>query len=404
VAGAGHAGSGRGTAWADYNGDGDLDLYVTNAGGANVLYQNDGGGAFTNVTSMAGVGNVGDSFGTAWADYDGDGDLDLYVTNDGANVMYRNDGSGAFTDMTGEAGVGNTGDGHGTAWADYDGDGDLDLYVANYGVANVLYQNDGDGIFTDMTSEAGVGDAGNGYGTAWADYDGDGDLDLYVANAAPGANVLYQNHGNGAFTDVASEASVGDTGDSRGAAWADYDGDGDLDLYVTNHGANVLYRNNGEGTFTDMTNEAGVGNAGDGIGTSWADYDGDGDLDLYVANYGATDMLYQNDGDGIFIDVASVVGVEDMAYGVGTAWADYDGDGDLDLYVANNGTANVLYQNDGDVTSITLVVKPLTDAGAPSVFGAVTLSTADGNMVALRTLDGGSGYCSQNRWVLSGKR
>jgi hypothetical protein len=114
-------------------------------------------------------------------------------------------------------------------------------------------------------------------------------------------------------------------------------------------------------------------------------------------------VLYQNNGDGTFTDVSSIASIGDAGGGVGTAFADYDGDGDLDLYVVNVNAANVLYQNDGNVASITLVVKPLTDAGAPSVFGAVTLSTDDGNVVALRTLDGGSGYCSQNRSVLSGK-
>ena len=309
----------------------------------------------------------------------------------------------SFTDVTSTAGVGDTGDGRGMAWADYDGDGDLDLYITIAGGGNALYQNDGDGTFTDVTSAASVGDTGTGVGTAWADYDGDGDLDLYVTNYGE-ANVLYRNDGDGIFTGVTSTASVGDTGSGVGTAWADYDGDGDLDLYVANYGqANVLYQNDGDGTFTDVTSTASVGDAGIGRGTAWADYDGDGDLDLYVTNFGQANVLYQNNGDGTFTDVTSIASVGDAGNGVGTAFADYDGDGDLDLYVVNVNAANVLYQNDGGVASITLVVKPLTGAGAPSIFGAVTLSTADGNVVALRTLDGGSGYSSQNRSVLSGK-
>jgi DNA/RNA endonuclease YhcR with UshA esterase domain len=298
-----------------------------------------------------------------------------------------------------------TGCGVGTSWADYDGDGDLDLYVTNRFEANVLYQNDGDGTFTDVTSAAGVGNTGNGAGTAWADYDGDGDLDLYVANDNGEANVLYQNNGDGTFTDVTSAASVGHMGSDQGPAWADYDGDGDLDLHVADYGAaNVLYRNDGDGTFTDVTSSASVGYAPSSLGTAWADYDGDGDLDLYVTNSHTANVLYQNDGDGTFTDVTSSTSVGHTGNSRAAAWADYDGDGDLDLYVTNqDDQANVLYQNNGGVASITLVVKPLTDAGAPSVFGAVTLSTADGNVVALRTLDGGSGYFSQNRSVLSGQ-
>ena len=312
--------------------------------------------------------------------------------------MARLGGATSFTDVTSAAGVGDAGNSHGTAWADYDGDGDLDLYVNDFNGANVLYQNDGDGTFTDVTSTAGVGDTGEGYSTAWADYDGDGDLDLYVANNG-GANTLYQNDGDGTFTDVTSVAGVGDTGEGQGTAWADYDGDGDLDLYVANTsgGANVLYRNNGDSTFTDMSNAAGVGDTGNGRNTAWADYDGDGDLDLYVTNYNSANALYQNDGNGTFTDVASTAGVANTGSDQGTAWVDYDGDGDLDLYVVEYHDANVLYRNDVGVTSITLVVKPLTAAGAPSIFGAVTLATSDGNVVALRSLDGGSGYCSQNR-------
>ena len=200
-----------------------------------------------------------------------------------------------FSDVTDIAGVSCTGYSNGVAWGDYDNDGDLDLYVANLSEANVLYRNNGDGTFTDVTSEAGVGCTGYSRGVAWGDYDNDGDLDLYVANS-DGANVLYRNNGDGTFTDVTDEAGVGCTGSSRGVAWGDYDNDGDLDLYVANfYEANVLYRNNGDGTFTMVG--AGVGCTGSSKGVAWGDYDNDGDLDLYVANWDEANVLYRNNGN-----------------------------------------------------------------------------------------------------------
>ena len=140
--------------------DGDLDIYVSySGGGANKLYRNEGDATFVDTASSAGVGDAGiNGYGVAWADYDGDGDLDLYVVNGVANVLYRNDGGGIFVDTTSSAGVGDDGDGSGAAWADYDGDGDLDMYVVNYDGANVLYRNEGDGTFVDVTSSAGAGD------------------------------------------------------------------------------------------------------------------------------------------------------------------------------------------------------------------------------------------------------
>jgi len=344
IAGVGCTGLSFGVAWGDYDNDGDLDLYVANYNEANVLYRNNGDGTFTDVTDEAGVSCRGHSRGVAWGDYDNDGDLDLYVANDGANVLYRNNGDGTFTDVTSEAGVSCTGSSCGVAWGDYDNDGDLDLYVANFYEANVLYRNNGDGTFADVTSEAGVGYTGYSRGVAWSDYDNDGDLDLYVANYE--ANVLYRNNGDDTFTDVTDEAGVGYTGSSWGVAWGDYDNDGDLDLYVANYEANVLYRNNGDGTFTDVTGQAGVGCTGNSRGVAWGDYDNDGDLDLYVANYYGANVLYRNNGDGTFTMVGAGVGCTGNSRGV--AWGDYDNDGDLDLYVAND-EANVLYRNNGNL-------------------------------------------------------
>ena len=252
--------------------------------------------------------------------------------------------------------------------------------------------------FIDVTAEAGIafkhinGASDRkfyletmGSGAVFFDYDNDGDLDLYIVNGAllpgfetpsPPTNILYQNNGDGTFTDVTATAGVGDTGYGMGCVAADYDNDGDSDLYVTNFGENLLYRNEADGTFTDATTHAGVGN-----GQKWSsscafvDYDHDGNLDLYVVNYlnydiakdrdwydprgrriysnpqvyaGVSDTLYRNNGDGTFTDVTRQAGVyNNDGKGLGVTCGDYDNDGRIDIYVANDTTPNFLYRNVG---------------------------------------------------------
>ena len=215
---------------------------------------------FTDVATAAGVasGSNGYSRGAAWADYDGDGDLDVYVGNSNAtaNLLFQNDGTGSFSNVASGAGVANTCVAFSPAWGDYNGDGHPDLFVGN-NINSVLYSNDGDGTFTNATSAAGVSST-SARGAAWGDYDGDGDLDLYVAHSSA-ANKLFENNGAGTFTNVATAAAVASADSSLGVSWADYDGDGDLDLYVSNtpYKANILYRNDG-GTFV-VTGEAAGG-------------------------------------------------------------------------------------------------------------------------------------------------
>jgi hypothetical protein len=345
-------GSSYGCAWGDYDNDGDLDLFVAVGFGGNFLYQNNGDGSFTKVTSGPIIDDRGSSYAGSWGDYDNDGDLDLFVANDGNNFLYRNDlsqGAG-FTKMTSGPIVNDGGRSPGASWGDYDNDGHLDLFVANEFGNNFLYHNNGDGSFTKVTSGPIVTDSARSYAGIWGDYDNDGDLDLFVAN--DGNNFLYRNNGKGDFTKIMTGAMVTDGGNSRSASWGDYDNDGDLDLFVANSGDfplnnDFLYENNGDGTFAKITAGPIVNDGARSNGSSWADYDNDGDLDLFVANEGPN-FLYRNDGNRTFTKITTGAIVTDSGLSGGAGWGDYNNDGHLDLFVTNSGIRNLLYQNDGN--------------------------------------------------------
>jgi len=294
---------------------------------------------FVDVSGISGTGTTATTQGVAWGDYDGDGDLDLAIARSGGNTLYRNEGGGIFVDVSIAAGVSAGGD-LAVAWADYDNDGDLDL--ATTGSVSKLFRNEGGGVFADVTT-GGLGLSGNS--VAWADFNGDGDLDLYKGRGGP--NQLFRNDA-GSFVDVTGVLGVGGGETTYGVAWGDYDGDNDLDLYVSNFtAANRLYRNDG-GAFVDVTAVSGpIGDTSDTAGSTWGDYDNDGDLDLYVANYGTPNKLFRNDG-GVFANVTAVSGpVGDAGNGLAGEWGDYDNDGDLDLYLSRGVAANRLYRNEG---------------------------------------------------------
>jgi tetratricopeptide (TPR) repeat protein len=299
---------------------------------------------FADMTKVTGLADETGGECVAVGDYDGDGDADLYTGN-----LYRNNGDGTFTDATDAAGMQGLADAISATFGDVDGDDDLDLLVINTR-AMALFQNNGDGIFTDMTSEAGIQSAVGAREVILADYDGDGAPDIYIAGV--GANRLYHNNSNGTFQDVTEEASVGDAGWSEAAAFGDYDGDGRPDLYVANWGsANALYRNNGNGTFTDVTQTAGVGHDGSAKAAAWLDYDADGVLDLFVVNsYEQPDVLYRNNGNSTFTDVTETAGLDGKTWGEAFAFSDYDGDGDIDIYLVTSRGADVFYANNGDST------------------------------------------------------
>ena len=323
--------------------------------------------------------------GSAFFDYDQDGDVDLYILNGSKvvgfpdqehprNTFYRNE-RGKFVDATDEANLGDSGWGMGCAVGDYNNDGDLDIYITNYG-RNALYDNQGDGTFVDVTEHAQVGDERFGTGCAFFDYDGDGHLDLYVANYVDfkhflqttpnksyiwkglrvhfgprgmkgSGDILYRNQGNGTFADVTVEAQVVDQDKlyGMGVIGGDYDRDGDVDIYVANDtGANFLYQNQGDGTFVDIGWMIGAayGESGEAqgcMGIAYGDYDNDLYQDILVTNFWEqTNTLYHNDRGTFFSDLSFDAGVGKESFQFlawGTEFFDYDNDGDKDLFVAN---------------------------------------------------------------------
>lgn len=360
-AGVDYSGASRGVAFADYDSDGHLDLYVTYVAFASTaLFRNNGNATFTDVTSIANVGQSLDARGLSFADYDNDGDLDLFIadTQGSSVIFFKNNGNGTFSDAT--SGSGFTGESGGTdvASGDYDNDGDLDIYMIRWdSVGNVLYQNNGDGTFSDVTATAGVGDTGSASGVASADYDNDGDLDILINKSNREADVLYRNNGDGTFINVADIAGINSPGYGEAVVFGDYDNDGDIDVYLGEGGASPgvyshLFCNNGDGTFTDVTDISGMGGyrSTDAV---FFDYDNDGDLDIMASQWNIGNYLWRNNGDGTFTDVAVLVGVRWHSRGDNAKLAigDYDNDGDLDIFGAAWNEANFLYQNNGSTNN-----------------------------------------------------
>jgi hypothetical protein len=401
---------GQPNAWADFDNDGQLDEFVGFRGRPNRLYRQ-AHGRFEDVAASVGVADNVETRAAAWGDFDGDGNIDLYVGFAGGapNKLYRNEGDGRhFTDVAPQLGLNLTGVTRQVSWIDYDNDGDLDLFIAFRDQPNRLFRNDG-GRFTDVTAESGIGDPRKSVGAVWFDMDGDGDLDLFVANQEGDANGLFRND-NGHFVDVAREWGVDAAGrppafGGVGPAVADFDGDGLLDLFVANYGPSALYRNDGGRRFIDVTKAAGVWFEQHATTPAWGDYDNDGRPDLYVAGFLATethyrDHLFHNDG-GTFRDVLpELVHEHDASHGV--QWVDFDNDGALDLSLTNNDArgGHYLFRNrlapaEARRSLSVLVVDARgrsTKAGAEvRVYRAGTRRLISSGLV-----DTGSGYCSQN--------
>ena len=443
---------GGGVVVLDYDNDGFHDVYVSNSVGPSALYRNDGDGTFRDMAAAAGVDDpAGRGNGGCAADYDNDGDSDLYVTNYGRSRLFSNNGNGTFADVSAST----IGDYEtekrytGCAWGDYDRDGYLDLVVVSHvsesadivttrsfylGLAGLsLYHNERDGTLANVTHLLGdtaarpiEGNAGNifgaGFQPGWLDFDNDGDLDLYVVNDVGREvhpNVLWRNDGAGPgngwkFTDASMALGAQARMDGMGLAVGDYDLDGSLDMFMTNINDNVLLRNNADGTgFTDATDDAGVGSGKIGLkiriswGTFFFDYDNDGDEDLYVASgYLGEDLqpanprqqpnlLLRNERDGTFLDVSSGSGTDDPGVGRGAAFLDYNNDGCLDLLLANYGQASRLLQNRCDSGNHWIIVNVRGTASNRDGIGS-RITLIAGDSVQIREVSAGGSQMGQN--------
>ncbi len=388
-----------GAAFLDFDRDGYVDLYVTSGTWkeklshgekpkvmpANKLYRNKGDGTFEDVTKKSGTGGPWYTMGVSIGDFDNDGYPDIFLSNYGPNVLLRNNGNETFTDVTRKAGVAGKNEcSVGSVWVDYDNDGFLDLYVGNYltfdpdykyyyapdgftgpmayeAEKDYLYRNNGDGTFTDVTEEMGIEDLdGRAMGVGTFDYNDDGFMDIFVANDHT-MNYLWHNDGGKHFVDrgVFSGTAFSQAGEatvSMSVDFADFDNDGLIDMFLSDDTYCSLYKNMGGGVFTDQANPSGISMmAAPYVGWSscFFDYDNDGDQDIYMANgalkhlYGQEDQLFENDGTGKFRDVSAKLGKYflEAHIGRGACIADYDNDGDLDIFIVNLNSPSVFLRN-----------------------------------------------------------
>ncbi|HEY53841.1 MAG TPA: hypothetical protein G4N94_10325 [Caldilineae bacterium] len=398
-----------GQAWADVDLDGWLDLYLTDGGGPNRLYRNNGDGSF-DLSPVADQVALPDhrSSGAVFADYDNDGWADLYVVGRGPNVLFHNDGGAGFSDVTGAAGVGDAGVGKTASWGDYDGDGFLDLFVANWacspgcphpleGDKDRLFHNNGDGTFTDVTLLLGPHTRGASFVAAFTDYDNDGDADIYLVLdefITPIGNKLWRNDGPGCggwcFEMVAAEAGADASVMGMGLSVDDFDADGDFDFYFAEAGEMTLLRNDGEGHFESVASEAGVAldDSTIGWGSISLDYDNDGYRDIYQALMLWNDRtspynpLFHNNGDGTFTNLDFASGAADPGPSIGVAYADYDNDGWVDFVLGNYHRSYQLYHNEalaaGDNHWLTLKLVGGGPVNRDAVGAKAFVTTGDG--------------------------
>jgi enediyne biosynthesis protein E4 len=467
---------GGGVALLDYDNDGRLDIFFVNGAYIadpmpesklpdksdpkywNRLFHQNSDGTFTDVTEKAGLTGMPQNYygmGVAVGDYDNDGFEDIYVTGYGGNTLYHNNGNGTFTDVTKRAGVGAGGWSASAGFFDYDNDGKLDLFVTRYvnwtfktnrycgeqrpgfraychpdnydGVTNILYHNNGDGTFTDVSVKAGIANPkGKGLGVSFADYDGDGFTDIFVANDSVQC-FLYHNNGNGTFTEVGLVAGVGYNEDGKtfagmGTDFSDFDNDGWPDVVVTDlsNERYMLFQNNGDSTFRDVTNRSGLGSATlafSGWSTHFFDYDNDGWKDLFVAQSHVMDtiektapnlryleppLLLRNQA-GHFAKVVAGEAFKNPWAGRGAAFGDIDNDGDVDVIVSNVGQKAYVLRNDGGNSNNWLVIETTgTKSNRDGIGARIKIVSASGS-TQYYTVNTAVGYLSaSDKKVIAG--
>ncbi len=445
--------------WGDLNNDGLLDLIVPKHeltlhgargdGPPPFIYLNKGDGTFTDFRTGSGIGrqnpDTGAWLGFSLGDYDGDGNLDLLVVEPPyqsgvgrhqptRNPLFKGQGDGSFVYVSNTVGLELArNQGESSFWVDYDNDGKLDLFVKNIpdffiGGVNVLYHNNGDGTFTQVPNAGGLADAEHGTteGTvcSFVDYDNDGFMDATFGGNGV-SEALYHNNGDGTFTDVTTSSGLIPRPNSNAIAWGDYNNDGLLDLYISRgeprgqgYLRDTLYKNNGDGTFTDVTDSAGLVEDTNTWAAVWGDYDNDGFLDLFVARPGTTaigvgnaNLLYHNNGDGTFTDVAAAQGVAmqddkvTSAHKV-AAWGDYDNDGFLDLAVKDGiGPTSItgdaakgfhfLFRNNGNANHFVEIKLRGVQSNRDGIGARVTAKWAGGSAFRENNGGGGGEYASQ---------
>lgn len=410
-------GSSANVSFVDIDNDGDLDLFITNDESAQsqFLYRNDGTGNFTRVTADPITTAGGHAVGASWGDYDNDGDSDCLIAHWGnANEkFYVNRGDGTFIDST----LGPLTTSHGSSetasWADYDQDGWLDVVVSNSAGVNhrtFLFHSNGDGTFTRVQTGVVATDGGSSRSVDWCDVDNDGDLDLFVVHENAEDDALFLNHGDDGFvTAPADQPPMTDAEDGVTSSWGDFDNDGDFDLFVgaINDNASYLYRNLG-GTFEQVASSPLTTDNRWVFGSAWADYDNDGDIDLLATNgWGPNNntfqhnRLYANSGSGNFTLAAIEPVTIDSGWSFGCAFGDIDRDQDLDLCIArwrNSNEDNLLYRNNGnDNHAITIRCAGILSNRSGIGTRLQCVAQIDGNRVSqIREVSGQNGYCGQN--------
>lgn len=440
---------GGGAAFLDYDQDGYIDLYVCSGTWlegfskedkpdrlpGNKLYRNRGNGTFEDVTQKAGVGGPWFSMGVTVGDFNNDGFPDLYISNYGSNALLKNNGNGTFTDVTKRS---NTGGGKecsvGAAWLDYDNDGFLDLYIGNYleydpnykyfyapdgfpgplaydSEKDILYHNNGDGTFEDVTDAMGIIDRdGRAMGVGVADYDDDGFVDIYVANDHT-LNYLWHNDGGKKFEDRGTMtgtafSQAGEATVSMSVDYADYNGDGLLDMFVSDDTYCSLYENMGNGIFSDKGVPSNISMAAAqfvGWSSSFFDYDNDGDVDIFKTNgelkhlYGQEDQIFENENNGKFTDISLKLGqyFQKELVGRGACLGDYDNDGDFDIFIVNLNDHCVFLRNNRGNENNWLEIKLIGTSSNRDGIGSRVKITSGGKVQTAQKIST-TGYVSQN--------